>query len=496
MLKLFSKKSIGVKLSGIITVVLVLVLGIKTIYDSVNTYQTAVEANERIELEETRKLTLEAEEAFDIMYYVMSDLDVFLQETLKLPVEYRRRDVIIESLVKLAEDNLEIDGLGVFFEDNKFDNADAKYGRFLPYAKVVNGKAAVAMIDPTGEDWYEQPMQQKRQIILPPFEYEGELVSTMALPIIVGNEAVGVIAVDINLSNLQDRIEAIEGTDKENIKVIVADNGTIVANTLSRDFLAKDIVNDEPKQKEIISNAQKSKESVQDRHSAVVGKRAKIIGVPINLKGIPEKWVYLSINSFDSFTRSAKNSLILSIIINIATIFLIVGLIYVLIRNMISRPVSATQAAMTKMAKYRLNIEEEEKQTEKYRKRQDEIGEMVRSISAMAKNMKELLAAISSNTQTMAATAEELTATAENTESSAKEVAIAVNNIAEGASAQAEDTQSAAHSVEQANILLQEMASIIKELSEITNDIDQRKDEGNRAMRDLLTISKKNDAAG
>ena len=43
--------SIGLKLSIIVAIALTVVLGLKTVYDGINTYRTEMAANEKIELE-------------------------------------------------------------------------------------------------------------------------------------------------------------------------------------------------------------------------------------------------------------------------------------------------------------------------------------------------------------------------------------------------------------------------------------------------------------
>ena len=59
--------SIGLKLSIIVAVALTLVLGLKTVYDGVNSYETEINANINIEREKTRKLAREAEAIFSSM---------------------------------------------------------------------------------------------------------------------------------------------------------------------------------------------------------------------------------------------------------------------------------------------------------------------------------------------------------------------------------------------------------------------------------------------
>lgn len=484
--------SIGLKLSIIVAIALTVVLGLKTVYDGINTYRTEMTANEKIELEKTRKLAREAEAIFASMYQSMKDVHTMVDECLKLPVQDRKRDFIINCLSEITKENKEIDGLGVLFEPNKFDGKDGTYGRFTPYAELANGDIKLSNLTPDGNEWYERPIKEKKTIILPPYQYEGELLTTMAIPIIYNGEAIGVVNADINLNNLQSRIDAIEGNSADSAKLIIANDGTVVANSISVSMNAQNLLEKSPEIREYIQQIQNYKEVVVTKDSAATGAFSKIIAVPINIPGVADNWIYQSVNTMSSFTQNAKHSLWVAIGVNLGVIILMIVLIYLLIKKMIGIPVGLTQKAMGKMAEYDFDLAAEHDLTAKYRNNNDEIGAMLRSIETMTTNLRTLIESISANTQNVAATAEELTATAENTAGSAGEVATAVNNIAQGATAQAEDTQSAAQSVETSDHLLTEMIQILKELSEATETIDQKKEEGNKSLKELEIASQKN----
>ena len=484
--------SIGLKLSIIVALALTLVLGLKTVYDSVNSYKTEINANKEIELEKTRKLAREAEAIFASMYQSMKDVHTMVDECLKLPVQDRKRDFIISCLSEITKENKEIDGLGVLFEPNKFDGKDGTYGRFAPYAELANGDIKLSNLTPDGNEWYERPIKEKKTIILPPYQYEGELLTTMVIPIIYNGEAIGVVNADINLDNLQGRINAIEGNSDDHVKQIIANDGTLVANSLDANKNMQNLAERSPLIREQIKEILAHKEAVLEGTSLITNKYSKIIAVPINIPGVADNWMYQSINTMTSFTQNAKQSLWMTISVNLGVIVLMILLIYLLIKKMIGIPIGLTQKAMGKMAEYDFDLSAEHVLAVKYMDNNDEIGAMLRSIDTMTTNLRALIESISANTQNVAATAEELTATAENTAGSASEVATAVNNIAQGATAQAEDTQSAAQSVETSEHLLAEMIRILQELSEMTDTIDQKKEEGNKSLAELVQASEEN----
>lgn len=489
MISKMKQSSIGFKLSFVIAIVLIIILGGRTIYDSVTLYQEEIAIHEKLEMEKTKQLALETEQVFLSMYNSMRDIQIVVEEMLKVPLFSRDRDFIVSVLGRLAMDNDEIDGIGVFFEKDKFDGKDNLKGRFVPYAQKIGNEVKISDLDPSDEVWYKEPLNRKEPVVLPPFEFEGKLITTLAIPIVHFDQALGVVAVDIDLENLQSRIEQVEGIGKDNIKVLVTNEGIIVANTLDKNILGQNITGNEPRQKELLESVLANGSMITERDSSATGKLSKLISVPVTIKGMNVKWVYQSINSLDMFTSSARAKMIFAAVMDFLIILLLLVVVYLLIRRMISVPVSITQQALTKMANYNFDVENEQEKLKKYSKNEDEIGKMLQSIDTMVENIKNLVTKITAKANVMSKTAGELTNIAENNENSAKEVAIAVNNIAEGAGAQAEDTQSAAKSVEEGDVLLSDMISTLHDLADTMGVIDAKKEEGNQSITSLVDIS-------
>lgn len=225
------------------------------------------------------------------------------------------------------------------------------------------------------------------------------------------------------------------------------------------------------------------------KKSATTGKMSKIIYVPVNVPSIDSNWAFESVTSKDVFTKSAKSGMIYNIIINLAILITMNILLVKAMTSQITKPLSVIQSALIKISNYDLNFTEERKITDSYIDRNDEIGSMVRSLRLTTNNLISIISKITSNAQNTAATAEQLTATAQSTATSAEEVSASVNNIASSASSQAQDTQSAAESVENTNNYLKNMMSIIQDLYQSTNIIDERKNEGDESLLELVNIS-------
>lgn len=482
-------RNIGTKLSLIIAIVLITILSSKTIYDSTKNYKEAINFNERAIVEETQKLSKETEAIFASIYQSLQDMEIIVEQAMEAPVEDRKRKLIINSLEKIAAKNTEVDGIGVFFEPNAFDGKDSTLGRFASYAVTENGNVQIKNLDPKDSTWYLEPMKQNKAIIIPPYEFEKDVLTTMSVPITYNGKVLGAISADIGLDNIQDRMKSIENLSENNIKVVLSDTGILVANSIDDSLIMKDVISSSPEFRQYLDETAKNKSVVANMKSTITSKDSKIAFAPINIKGVENKWAYLSVNSIDSFTADAKKDMIINIVINIFMIAIIVALIYILIRNMISKPIVLVKMAMEKMSVYDFDLGKEEAQAATYMARKDEIGIMTNSIKKMTDNLKDLVSSISSNTQNLAATAQELTATSQNTSSSAQEVSQAVSNIADGATSQAQDTQNAVQSIEISNSLIKDMVDILKELSNSTHIIDNKKEEGNKIITELVDIT-------
>ncbi len=183
-------------------------------------------------------------------------------------------------------------------------------------------------------------------------------------------------------------------------------------------------------------------------------------------------------------------SIVIVFVVIISVLSAVVYIVYITKR--IIKPLTAIKSAMNKISNYNLDTEEEREALSKYIEKKDEIGEMTRAIRQMVVNLVSIVENITSHATNTAATAEELTATAQNTNDTAKEVSFAVRNIAEGATGQAQDTMQAAQYIEESANLLSSMMEILNELEIATENIHSKKEEGKKALSDLIEAGEKN----
>ena len=396
--------------------------------------------------------------------------------------------------------NDRIQGLGIFFKSNKFDGKDINYitsdnktGSFAVYA--TKDKEAINFdLDDSflTEDWYTSAIQNTGIDLCDPYVDGDKIVTTYFIPIMSGQEIIGVVGADIDISGISKVLASDPTNNKDDFVALCSNNGTIVAHSIDESLIMKNLVEANPAFKESVAAAQSGKESDLVAKSVVTGKESQTIFIPVDTEGTPEFWVFESVTSMDYFTKGARAEIITSSIISILIIVLIGVIITMLLLKFVSKPLSIMDSAISKFANYNLDVDEEVAKAKKYLNSKDEIGNTMRALWDLKVNLRSIVTSISNHAQNTAATAQELTATSQSTASSANEVASAVSNIAQGATSQAQDTQSAAQSVETSNGLLENMLEILENLKKATNNIDKLKNEGISTLEELKEISNEN----
>lgn len=505
-------KAIGFRLSFSIAVFLIIVLLGKTIYTSFMTYQRDMESKTQAALIQSRLNAEELKIKFSDAMTGAEDMRNVLENIIAtVPAQERSRDIVLRCMEAFVRSNSNLNGLGVYFEPNAYDGRDAEYvgnenfspdGRFVTYAEMMeDGKVRIRVEDEIdnqdSNQWYTEPLKQKKNVLLEPYEYEGNVIVTIGLPIMDGDRAIGVVNADIDVSFVQKQLDE-ESAEygAGNDLLLIGNEGTIVANTANHEVTMQNISDHLIQYKPLLDGAIAGDEQVEVGLNEQ-GQKSKLLFVPVDFSGVDERWAFANVNTIESFAAQAKKEMVVSLVVNIAVVVLIILLINILIRQIISNPLGVVERAMRKMSDYNLNVSVEADQAKQYLHREDEVGSMIRATKQMVNNLQATMERLSSNAQNAAATAEELTATSQRTSDAAADVAAAMHNIAEGATSQAEDTQHAAENVEQSNVLLKDMIQILQELSESTRNIDERKNEGSQSLNDLMMISKQSgEAAG
>ena len=497
-------KSIGMKVSVIISILLLVILGSKTIYDSISTYSLAVKNSENFEREETRVFARNVEGKFKKAYEAGAALIAGIQAEMSSNTPANRsRESLIHLVTQLYLTNPELAGLGAYFEPNGFDEKDASFvtaenktGAMVAYVSGEKGSLTTNTADyHIGKYWYTDPVSSGENMLLAPLKASsGKLVVTYALPIMFEGKVVGAVNADIDIDGISDELAASSTNNDNDFAVLLTDEGIIVAHSIDKERLMKNVTESDPNVKQYLDAASRNEETIVTAVSHKTGKESKMIYVPIAVDGTDQYWVLQSIATISYFTKDAVNDAIISTFISILSIIVIALAIFFIMNRSVSKPLKVLASAIQKFAGYNLDLTEEVAISGKkgYSKANDEVGMAIRAMGELNKNLVGIITEINSHAQNTAATAEELTATAQSTSDMAREVATAVTNIADGATSQAQDTQSAAESADISNRYIMEMIDTLEELKEATETIDSCKNDGNATLRELVKITEEN----
>ncbi len=354
---------------------------------------------------------------------------------------------------------------------------------------IVFGDKVETML--LGQREYSDIAFSGKTAIIGPYEDKiiGGMCLTVAIPVERNDKVVGALCIDISADMFSEYLSDVKVGDggycyvvNKDMVVVAHKDNSKMGNDL------KEVVKKAPEIQPMIDAATVAlKNGEAESEYSFKGKDVKT-----EMMVIPNtEWVFASV-MYREEVNYKIHELIVKLAIGSVVLLAVMAFIGYIIGKGIARPLILINTAIEKISNYNLDTSAEREEAKKFINRNDEIGQMLRSIKLMVNNLKSMIQNITSHASSTAATAEELTATAQHTNESAHEVATAVGNIAQGASGQANDTTQAAHSVEENTNSLNEMIRILDELNTATIDIEHKKNEGKEALDDLARLSEEN----
>lgn len=185
--------------------------------------------------------------------------------------------------------------------------------------------------------------------------------------------------------------------------------------------------------------------------------------------------------------KPIRNMAIQGIIITciIAVLAIVIGLVYA---QRVTGPIKTITGMVNRFAD--MNFTKDEKE-DILSKRNDETGDMSRSIKKMREQMEKMILDIRERSKELFATSDVLSKDSEETYEMVIQVEKAVSEIAEGATSQAGETQKATESVITIGNMVEETASEAGRLHNNTDVIKNLGSEANSTLADLTEINRK-----
>ncbi len=378
----------------------------------------------------------------------------------------------------------------VTFEPNGYDGRDGELGWFTPMAiydeageitQEYEDEADQAAIL-SSEDWYTTSKNSVREAVLPPYMDSvggNELMMvTVTVPIKDGPRVIGVAGIDVDMTELDEISDSFRIYDT-GYGMTISSDGQLVTHPNEELIGVKVTEIEGVGGTEQVMEALAQGKLLRQRENSLVtkGVNSKIF-VPIQFGNAPGFWLFGVTVPEDEIFASARQGLIINIIISLAGMLVILGVLFVIVRKI-------TGTLGTAVA--RLNRFADKDWTGdvpgSFLQQKDELGEMARSSQKMQDAVNQALgqvkqssAAVESvvdatghlmqqteqNMQDISATTQELSASMEETAASAQEMNATANEIEKAVESIAEKAQGGA---EQAREIAARAAKLSQEFA-------------------------------
>ncbi len=215
------------------------------------------------------------------------------------------------------------------------------------------------------------------------------------------------------------------------------------------------------------------------------GKYNNVLIPFVNYNNEVEGFILLNISREKTIQTINKNTTINIVIGTVCAIVLFLWIV-LLIRKLVSKPITKIYQAFTKDENGKISIRKLDIKTG------DELETLGNILNNFSDQVAHVVRSIDENVNVLFSSAENLNAYMATLLNSAETINLAVNNIATGASSQAEDTTKVAESVEINTDSLKEMITVINELKEVSLEIDNKKKDGKNALEALRKLTDEN----
>ncbi|SHN62682.1 methyl-accepting chemotaxis sensory transducer with Cache sensor [Desulfovibrio litoralis DSM 11393] len=310
--------------------------------------------------------------------WIMFDPDAFdVNDSKYMPSQF---EAIKDNPEALAESMKKLYGPLADYTPGDVASSEGTFSSF--WVTDENGQIVAS---PAGEnDSFEEPYyalpKQTKKTSFPDIYMEEdvkELVSTIASPIIVNKEAIGVAGVDINLVALQKRVEQIRPM-QSGFMTVYAQNGTVIGS-IDKSKLGENAFESMPKElKDAIMNSQK-----YSFISQVNGEDFLHFSLPLSYGDGSISWSFVMSLPMDKVMAESNAAILKELLIAIIGLLAVITLIVLLMRRI-------TQS-ITIGIEYAEAIASGNLQAEISIKSNDEVGKLVSSLRKMTEWMRNTL---------------------------------------------------------------------------------------------------------
>lgn len=331
--------------------------------------------------------------------------------------------------------------------------------------------------DPTSRDWYIDAAEKGATIWTDPYidEQSKLMVVSVATPVFdKNNNLIGVVAVDISLDKLSQKMNAITVGNTGYPRLIDQDSNVMTHKNPKSIGQAID--------SEIVNNElQNKKYETFDFEENGVDKLGSLSVIELT------NWHILAAMDKSDFTQLTAP--ILYTTIALVSICLIVGIaIALLITRSITRPITSLEKTMSIVSSGDLTVLSKVKS-------KDEFGRMSESFNTMIKSFSKMLEHSKKVTDHVSESARVLSSNADVVNISSGEIAETIEEIAQGATEQALETEKGVVLIDKLSTKINELNESSFEMAEIADEVSIANEKGTAVMTDLKVKTADNNIA-
>jgi len=301
--------------------------------------------------------------------------DVGLKE-----INYAIENYILNSAWSTVDTNPDIYGIGAFFEPLEFDPGVKDYSLYVDKKEAENKTAQSlgAYSDYSTKDYYRVAKETKATYITDPYTYDGVMMSTIAFPVMKGEDVIGVILADINVSNFS-KIKTSDSKYKTMYVDIYTEENMIVFDSQSNDNIGRNLSEMvSPSDYAKITALQQTKAEFQIDTKRSDGTMESRYYYPIT-SGSQTWWAASSLEKKDLTKDVVKIIEVMNLLAVLALI--IINAVVIVFLKKTLRPIDGVMSAAASIASGDLDIQLEVQSM-------DEIGVLSRTFMDMAENLK------------------------------------------------------------------------------------------------------------
>ncbi|WP_223807023.1 methyl-accepting chemotaxis protein [Marichromatium sp. AB31] len=405
-----------------------------------------------------------------------------------------RRDYFSELLQSYLRDHQELVGAWMVWEPDAFDGEDGRFagteahdatGRFIPYWYRDGETIGTEILeDYESRDYYRLAKQSGKTVVLDPYLYAlggvDQLLTSIAVPILEQGRVVGVVGVDLLISDLQAQVAKIRPFD--GVTALFSGTGTVIAHPDER-RLGKDLRETDTDvlgedMGRFVTALERGESFVTQRWSDSLDGEALVISQPLALTGTEQHWTIAMALPVSKVLAHVNAMITKVVLIGLVGLAVMSALIVLLSRSLV-RPLRGVVGALEDIASgdgdltQRLPAEG-----------RDEVAQLATAFNAFVTRIHDLVRQVSGATSQLASAAEELSVTSDGTREQVQhqhaetdQVATAMNEMTATVQEVARHANDAAKAAREADREATEGAGVVRETIDaiglLANEVEQ-----------------------